>query len=450
MTAILWFRRDLRLGDNPALRAAMAEGRAVIPVFVWGPEEECEWAPGAASRWWLGQSLEELRSALERRGSRLVIRRGPPAEALERLARKCGAAAVFCNGSGGTVRGLPGNLLFEPGTILSRTGHPLQVFTAFWNACLREPAPAMPLAVPRRIPGPEEWPESLAVRDLKLEPAPARAGGWRAHWQPGEAGAWRRIRAFLRGPVEAYASGRDQPDRAGTSRLSPHLHFGEVSARQVWHAVSSREPVAEPFLRQLVWREFAHHLLFHFPRTPREPLRPRFHGFPWRVDAAGLRAWQRGMTGYPLVDAGMRELRRTGWMHNRVRMVAASFLVKHLLIPWTEGAAWFADTLLDADLANNTLGWQWCAGCGADAAPYFRIFNPVLQGARFDPEGSYVRRWVPEMARMPNRWIHRPWQAPEAVLAEAEVQLGRTYPQPIVDHEAARRRALEALRATRT
>jgi deoxyribodipyrimidine photo-lyase len=430
MTAILWLRRDLRLADNPALRAAMAGGGAVIPAFVWAADPLDEWAPGEASRWWLHRSLEELHGALEGCGSRLVIRRGPPAETLVRLARECGAVAVFWNGRGeGAVaralegagvaaRELAGNLLFEPGTILNSGGGAFRVFTAFWKACQRAPVPDAPLAAPRRIPGPARWPETLTVRDLKLEPEVDRAAGWREAWQPGEAGGRRRLDRFLRGAVEVYAEDRERPDRAGTSRLSPHLHFGEASARQVWHRALARGPVAEPFLRQLAWREFAHHLLFHYPQTPREPLRAEFRRFPWVEDAAGLRAWQRGMTGFPLVDAGMRELWRTGWMHNRVRMVAASFLVKHLLIRWQEGAAWFRDTLVDADLANNAFGWQWSAGCGADAAPYFRIFNPAVQGAKFDPEGRYVRRWIPE-------------------LAEAG-----TYPPPIVVHEAARRRAL--------
>jgi deoxyribodipyrimidine photo-lyase len=437
MAAIVWLRRDLRLADNPALRAAMAGGRAAIPAFVWSPEGEDEWAPGTASRWWLHQSLEELRGALERRGARLVVRRGPPAGALVRLARECGADAVFWNGRGETAvaraladagiaaQELPGNLLFEPGTILNRAGQPFRVFTAFWKACLRAPAPDAPLAAPRRIPGLARWPESLAVADLGLEAGLGRTAGLSLAWQPGERSGQRRMKAFLGSAVEAYARDRDRPDREGTSRLSPHLHFGEVSARQAWRGALAHGPAAEPFLRQLAWREFAHHLLFHYPETRREPLRAEFRRFPWLADGAGLRAWQRGMTGYPLVDAGMRELWQTGWMHNRVRMVAASFLVKHLLIPWQEGAAWFRETLVDADPANNTLGWQWCAGCGADAAPYFRIFNPAIQAAKFDPEGSYVRRWVPELAG------------------------AGKYPQPIVAHEAARRRALEALAAMR-
>jgi deoxyribodipyrimidine photo-lyase len=461
MAAILWFRRDLRLADNPALRAAMAGGQAVVPVFVRGPEEEGGPAPGAASQWWLQRSLEELRGALERRGSRLLIRPGPLEDALPRLARECGAGTVVWNrcyepvelaraaaaeealrGAGIAVRSFPGNLLFEPGTIRNGSGRPFQVFAPFWKACLRAPVPELPVASPGRVPGPAQWPESAAV-------ATADPADWtgRLHevWQPGEAGGARRMRAFLREAVTEYAADRDRPDRTGTSRLSPHLHFGEVSARQIWHAACGCGRAAEPYARQLAWREFAHHLLFHYPDTPQEPLRADFRRFPWRPDAKGLRAWQLGETGYPLVDAGMRELWRTGWMHNRVRMVTASFLVKHLLIGWQAGAAWFRDRLVDGDLANNTLGWQWCAGCGADAAPYFRIFNPVTQGERFDPEGSYVRRWVPELAGLPVEWIHKPWQAPAGVLAAAGVTLGRTYPRPIVAHGEARERALAAL-----
>jgi deoxyribodipyrimidine photo-lyase len=248
------------------------------------------------------------------------------------------------------------------------------------------------------------------------------------------------MKAFLDGAIEIYSTDRDRPDHGGTSRLSPHLHFGEISARQIWHQVRRDHAAADPYLRQIVWREFSRHLLFHFPHTPREALRPEFRRFAWRTDAAGLRAWTRGKTGYPLVDAGMRELWHTGWMHNRVRMLAASFLVKHLMIPWQEGAAWFWDTLVDADLANNTMGWQWSAGCGADAAPYFRIFNPVTQGEKFDPHGHYVRRWVPELARVPDKWIHKPWEAPAALRPE-------NYPRPIVEHDAARKRALAALSA---
>jgi deoxyribodipyrimidine photo-lyase len=308
----------------------------------------------------------------------------------------------------------PGNLLFEPGTVLNTAGKPFQVFTAFWRVCLATPSPATPILAPARIQGPVNWPASVPIADLGLQPKVDWACGLRETWSPGEAAASRQMKQFRKSALSAYSIERDRPDHRGTSRLSPHLHFGEISARQIWHSMD-----AEAFLRQIAWREFSHHLLFHFPHTPQEPQRSEFRSFPWRIDANALAAWTRGKTGYPLVDAGMRELWHTGWMHNRVRMLTASFLVKHLMIPWQEGAAWFWDTLVDADLANNTMGWQWSAGCGADAAPYFRIFNPMLQREKFDPDGAYIRRWIPE--------------------------LERDYPEPIVNHEFARKRALAAL-----
>jgi deoxyribodipyrimidine photo-lyase len=280
----------------------------------------------------------------------------------------------------------------------------------------------------------------------------------RGAWQPGERGAAKQLRAFLAAALVEYPTGRDRPDRTGTSRLSPHLHFGEISPRQVWHAVVAWQArqsgpgvatAAEAFQRELGWREFSHQLLFHFPHTTNQPLKAQFVDFPWDHNPPTLKAWQRGLTGYPIVDAGMRELWSTGWMHNRVRMIVGSFLVKHLLIDWRQGAVWFWDTLVDADLANNTLGWQWVAGCGADAAPYFRIFNPVLQGRKFDPDGAYVRRWVPELGLLPKQHIHAPWEASPAELATSGVRLGQNYPQPIVDHAFARRRALDALAGTR-
>jgi len=303
------------------------------------------------------------------------------------------------------------------------------------------------------------WPHSVDPQDLGLLPGQDRAGGIDKAWRPGENGALVTLQKFLTGPIANYAVDRNRPDMTGTSRLSPHLHFGEVSPRRVWYETTKlvrgggrndASAGAESFLRELGWREFAHHLLYHFPHTAREPLRPEFSLLQWRDDPAGLDAWRRGRTGYPIVDAGMRELWATGWMHNRVRMVAASFLVKDLLVHWMEGARWFWDTLVDADLANNTLGWQWTAGCGADAAPFFRVFNPAMQGEKFDPDGEYVRRWVPEIRELPTRWIHKPWEAPADALEKAGVRLGKTYPFPIVDHFAARDRALGALAATKT
>jgi deoxyribodipyrimidine photo-lyase len=345
-------------------------------------------------------------------------------------------------------------LLYEPGEILNSSGKPFQVFTPFWNACCSGPEPAAPLLRPKRLAAPGGWPRSLALDELDLEPKVDWASGIRAAWTPGEKGAHDLLRRFVRESLLDYSDQRDRPYVPGTSRLSPHLRFGEISPRQIWHGVygglnSKRTRTSmkavEPFLRQLGWREFSYHLLHHLPHTTDEPLRSDFAAFPWRTDEAALKAWQRGQTGYPLVDAGMRELWATGWMHNRVRMVVASFLVKDLLIPWQEGARWFWDTLVDADLANNTMGWQWTAGCGADAAPYFRVFNPVGQGERFDAKGDYVRRWVPELAKLPPAWIHRPWEAPAAVLAEAGIVLGKTYPKRIVVHAEARERALAAV-----
>lgn len=473
---LVWFRQDLRLSDNPALLAAAHHGGPVLPVYVWSPEEEGRWAPGGASRWWLHQSLVRLDRSLRRCGSRLILRRGPTLEALRGLLADSGAAAVFWNRryepavmgrdavlkaalsrDGVIVESFNGSLLFEPGAVQTRTGQPFRVFTPFWKACLERQEPHLPAQAPTRVPPPRSWPASLDLDELGLEPTIDWAGGLRTCWQPGEKGASDQLDRFLNEGLAEYPVGRDRPDRIGTSRLSPHLHFGEISARQVWSTVcgvrggkvaSSWGRAADSFCRELGWREFAHHLLYHFPDMTDRPLRA-FANFPWREAPEHIRAWQRGRTGYPFVDAGLRELWHTGWMHNRVRMVVASFLVKDLLVSWQEGAAWFWDTLVDADLANNTMSWQWVAGCGADAVPYFRIFNPVGQGEKLDPEGDYVRRWVPELAGLPVPWVHRPWKAPASVLGRAGVELGVTYPRPIVDHGEARGRALEIFRGTK-
>jgi deoxyribodipyrimidine photo-lyase len=470
---IVWFRNDLRLKDHPALLAACAQRAPVVPVFLWSQEGEQQWSPGAASRWWLHQSLTALGNELARRGSRLIVRRGPILKALQSLVAEMQVSAVFWNrcfepgalkrdaavetalaGQGIEGRSFPGNLLHEPSEVKTQYGGPYQVFTPFWNACRQLPPPPRPRPAPGGIAAPSRWPGSIPIEELELEPAIDWAVGLRKTWKPGSAGAEEGLAEFLTDAVSMYPEHRDRPDLRGSSRLSPHLHFGEISVRKVWHAVheaarkrgGKAQSDAVSFLRQLGWRDFARHLLFHFPHTVDQPLRPEFERFPWRADSRMLRAWQRGKTGFPIVDAGMRELWTTGWMHNRVRMIAASFLVKDLLIPWQQGAEWFWDTLVDADLANNTLGWQWTAGCGADAAPFFRIFNPVLQGKKFDPQGGYVRRWIPEIAGLPDRWIHEPGKAPAAVLKEAGVKLGRNYPAPIVDHDEARRQALAAYR----
>ncbi len=356
-------------------------------------------------------------------------------------------AALKAQGlTGGTF---PGNLLVEPGKVLTNDGRPLRVFTPFWKRVLSLGDPRSPQPAPKTLPPPNEI-ESDRLDDWRLEPTkPDWAGGMRESWTPGEAAARERLADFLDG-IGGYAEERDRPDKPSTSRLSPYLRFGEISAVQIFHAArfaadqgaSPRD--IEKFLTELGWREFSYHLLHHFPDLATKNLQARFDAFPWRTDSPALKAWQRGETGYPIVDAGMRELWHTGWMHNRVRMVVASFLIKHLLIDWRIGEEWFWDTLVDADPANNTASWQWVAGSGADAAPYFRIFNPILQGERFDPNGAYVRHWVPEIAALSDRFVHKPWTATPLELAEAKVSLGTTYPAPIVDHDMARKRALAA------
>ncbi len=463
---LVWLRNDLRLADHPALYAA---GEALL-VFVWHPEGEAPWAPGAASRWWLHHSLAALGKEVAKKGGGLVLRAGDPAAQLVALARETGAETVHftrrvepwarrqehaveaaLKAAGVAVRTFAPNLLVEPDGHRNGTGGPFQVFTPFWKTAAERVPVAEPLPAPARLaktPAP-----SARLESLGLLPKTDWAGGFRELWVPGEAGAGRMLDEFLGGPVAAYPKDRDIPGVPGTAQLSPHLHFGEISPRAAWHAAAQRAEAGgapgmirgvEEWVRQLYWREFGHYMVWHFPHTPEAPLRTEFGAFPWRDDGAMLRAWQRGLTGYPIVDAGMRELWHTGWMHNRVRMIAASFLVKDLLIPWQRGAEWFWDTLVDADLGNNTLGWQWTAGCGPDAAPYFRVFNPVLQGAKFDPDGAYVRRWVPELAGLDNRALHAPWTVSEMELLAAGVRLGDNYPRPVVEHAGARDRALLA------
>jgi len=474
-SSLVWFRHDLRLDDNPALAGAIERGSPVIPVFVWAPQEEGAWPHGAASRWWLHQSLQRLDGDLRGRGARLIIREGQSLSQLQQLIDETGADAVFWNrryepaaiardtavkkelrARGIAAESFNGNLLFEPWEVATREGKPFQVFTAFWRAASALAEPAAPLAAPTSLTAPERWPESIALEALSLEPRIDWAAGLREIWQPGAAGANQCFQRFFDQAIPRYKIARDFPGEPGTSRLSPHLHFGEISPRRVWHDVQGWLPLArrngtaehgETFLKELGWREFAHHLLFHFPHTAEQPLRSRFERFPVEDDPKLLTAWQKGRTGYPIVDAGMRELWHTGWMHNRVRMIVASFLVKDLLASWTSGAKWFWYTLVDADLANNTLGWQWTSGCGADAAPFFLIFNPVTQSQKFDPRGVYLRHWLPELAALPDKWLHEPWRAPVDVLQQAGVVPGQTYPNPIVDHNVARKRALEAFKS---
>lgn len=471
-TNILWLRQDLRLTDNPALEASRHSKR-LVPVYIHDPALNGRWAPGAASNWWLHQSLMALDRDLRQAGSGLVLRIGPTAEVLKELIETCHATRVYWNrryepslmhadrelksalqATGIEVHSCNANLLFEPWEIRrdARTDAPApyKVFTAYWRACLKRGLPGMEHAQPSKLPGLPKGITRLHPKDLGLLPRIRWYDGIQQHWQPGERGALARLEQFLDDSIVDYTAARDSPAVPGTSGLSPHLHFGEIGPRQIIQAAQWREQHAaayggdslEAFVRQIGWREFAHHLLFHFPRTDREPLNNRFKGFPWRKKHTDdLNAWQQGRTGIPLVDAGMRELWHTGWMHNRVRMITASFLTKNLMIPWQEGATWFWDTLVDADLANNSMGWQWVAGCGADAAPYFRIFNPVLQGEKFDPEGDYVRRWVPELDGLPARHIHKPWSAPPSMQGNCA-----DYPPPMVDLKTSRERALAAYR----
>jgi deoxyribodipyrimidine photo-lyase len=470
---IVWFRQDLRLDDNPALSAAAASGRPVVPLYIHDEETPGAWAPGGAARWWLHHSLAALGASLERLGAILHLERGSAADVLPRLAKRIGAGAVFWNRcyephavardtklkaslikQGLDVESFNASLLFEPWEMKTKGGEPYRVFTPFWNACLARGEVPPPRPAPKSLKTLTGLPDGMRLSKFGLLPSkPNWAEAFPAHWAPGEAGAKRRLGSFLNEILQDYGEARDRPGTEGTSRLSPHLHWGEIGPRQIRAAMDERGfadartragKAAAKFLSELGWREFSYHLLFHFSDLPNANFRAAFDSFPWRRDTKALKAWQRGATGYPIVDAGMRELWATGWMHNRVRMIVASFLTKHLLIDWRQGALWFWDTLVDADLASNAASWQWVAGCGADAAPYFRIFNPVLQGEKFDPECRYVRRWVPELAKLPDGVLHKPWEASGAALKEAGVALGKTYPKPIVDRKAARARALAA------
>jgi len=438
---ILWFRRNLRLSDNAALIAAAASGRPVIPVYILDEQDL-----GGASRWWLHHSLASLDTDLRQKGTSLVLRSGSPEEELDKLVLQTGATDLYyakryeplarrqeadvdaCLQARLDIHAFDDSLLNHPERVMTGSGTPYRIFTPFWKSSVAVGDPPPPQPVPDKVGLASHSLDSLSLSGLNLLPAePDWAQGLRDTWEPGESHGLRRI-DDIEEIARDYDRSRDRPDLDATSRLSPYLHFGEVSIRQVWHSLHQLElqgrstPGTASLRRQLYWRDFSTYMLYHFPTMPDEPLRPEFGRFPWSGTESQLRAWQRGMTGYPIVDAGMRQLWHTGWMHNRVRMIVASFLVKDLLVPWQAGAAWFLDTLVDADLANNSASWQWVAGCGADAAPYFRIFNPTLQGKKFDPHGRYVRRWIPELS------------------GKGETE----YPAPIVDHGVARQRALEA------
>ena len=464
---ILWFRQDLRLDDNPALAAAVTTGRPIVPVYILDDEGEGGWPAGGASKWWLHFALKDLDDQLNSFGTSLVLGQGDSFEVLQYCLQKTGANSVYWNRryeptaiardqsiksafreQGLEVESFNAGLLHEPHTVLKKDRTPYKVFTPFWKCCLTKPK--APLADVKLDSASffEELPKSVDIEDLELLPKEDWGAGFYDAWDPTRAGARRLLERCLKEKLAGYDVGRDQMGEEGTSKLSPYLHFGQIGPREIWHAIAAasnrKNNHVRRYLAEIGWREFSYYLLYHFPHVADSPLRPEFEEFPWEPDTALLKAWQLGQTGFPIVDAGMRQLWHTGWMHNRARMICASLLVKHLLQPWQDGARWFWDTLVDADLASNSQGWQWTAGCGADASPYFRVFNPILQGQKFDSAGDYVRRWVPELGKLPTHRIHSPWEADASELAEAGLTLGEDYPFPIIDHVAGRARALKA------
>lgn len=471
--AILWFREDLRLADNPALDMAASSGRPLICLYIREIGDSAPRPLGGASRWWLNRSLAELAASLDAIGGSLVLRSGPAESVLAALVQETGAEAVFWNRRYGLLeretdatikkalkdkgvdcQSFNGRLLMEPWELKTGGGGWYKVFTPFWRALQASYKAPAPLQPPRQIKAAAADSETLS--SWKLHPEkPDWSGGLAQAWTPGERGAMARLEAFLDGPVSRYAETRNLPGELdGTSRLSPHLRFGEIGPAQVWRAVQARlaaqkadENSVRVFLSEIAWREFSYTLLYYNPDLATANYNAAFNRMGWRRSDADYTAWCRGQTGYPIVDAGMRELWHTGWMHNRVRMIVASMLTKHLLLPWQCGEEWFWDTLVDADPASNPASWQWTAGSGADAAPYFRVFNPISQGQKFDSAGDYVRRWCPELARLPDKYLHAPFEADAQTLAKAGVKLGTTYPKPIIDHAMGRQRALDAYKA---
>ncbi|RDE19514.1 deoxyribodipyrimidine photo-lyase [Motiliproteus coralliicola] len=466
---LVWFRQDLRLNDNPALYQAAKQGR-ILPVYILPAAQQDGWFPGAASRWWLHHSLDSLGKRL---GGALRLFQGEALELIPELLHQTGIKKVYWNRDfqpaqmqrdrrlqqhleqqGIQVTTFNASLLWEPTQVLKSDGSPYRVYTPFFrHGCLKQPEPRYPLPAPPSIKTMSSAPNGLSLQQLELLPDSPWYRQIARQWQPGEPGAGDRLASFVEQRLASYQRGRDHPGLDATSRLSPHLHFGELSPNQIWyvarHAELPRacEPDRERFMAELGWREFSHYLLYHWPELPQSNFQPKFDRFDWSDDPESLRAWQQGRTGIPMVDAGMRELWQTGYMHNRVRMIVGSFLVKNLRQHWHRGQAWFWDTLVDADLANNSASWQWVAGSGADAAPYFRIFNPVTQGEKFDPKGGYVRRFCPELAALPDKYLHSPWQAPVSVLKKSGVQLGTNYPRPMVDLKLSRAEALAAFAA---
>lgn len=470
-TALFWFRNDLRLDDQAGLVAA-AKYQQVLPIFIWDPDAESPWAPGAASRWWLHHALKALDQSLIEKNSKLIILKGDRLKVFTSLIQNFQIDSVFWNAayepklrqSDQNIAQLlkqhrisleihHGNLMMEPGQVCKKDQTPYLVYTAFWKQFLKQFERQTQLSAPSLPTLPDgALKHSLTCEDLKLLPTIPWDSDFYKHWSPTEASALTQSSNFLKSAVTQYQEQRNLPAMEGSSQLSPFLHFGQIHPGRIWNQIEQRygrvNEISNPgilqFCKELVWREFSYHLLVYFPNLPDQSMKSVFDKFPWKDDPELLRCWQHGKTGYPIVDAGMRQLWKTGWMHNRVRMIVASFLTKDLQISWKEGAHWFWDTLLDADLANNTQGWQWTAGCGFDAAPFFRIFNPITQGETFDPEGHYIKTWCPELKQLEKAYIHKPWLAPQRSLDQAQVRLGANYPHPIVDHQQARMSSLLA------
>ncbi len=467
---IIWLRKDLRLTDHPGFAHAIENGYQILPIFIWD-ETEHRWQDGAASQWWLHHALVDLKEQLQLHGGDLSLykidSRGKFSASLIEIIREHQADAIYwgrryepeiierdkklkkhLTEQGYEAKSFNTHLLLEPHTIKNKSGGHYKVFTPYWKECLThtiEPLTTISKKEWERV----SWLEtksSTSIDDLELLPSIPWDEQFYDHWQPTRKAGLARLTEMVKSKAKTYNQQRDTPSVDGTSQLSPYLQWGQISAREIYHAFkkSYNDIVEKGYLRQLFWREFSYHLLFHEPHTPERPLRPEYENFPWKADKKSLTAWQTGQTGFPIVDAGMRQLWQTGWMHNRVRMIVGSLLVKHLLQDWRDGASWFWDTLVDADLANNTMGWQWIGGCGADASPYFRIFNPIIQGEKFDPNGDYVRKYCPELKDVPNKYLHKPWEMPELELAATGVTLGKTYPYPIISHEKGRENALKA------
>ncbi|MDZ4261771.1 MAG: deoxyribodipyrimidine photo-lyase [Pseudomonadota bacterium] len=470
-SAIVWLRQDLRLADNPALHHALCDHQRVILAYIHAPDEAAPWQPGAAKQWWQHHSLAALQHSIEKLGGKLLLRQGASLAALQTLIIESGAEALYWNrtvepalvkrdtlieqtltGQGVECHSFYGNLLYTPGSIKTQGGKPYQVFTPFWRECQKQGLGEPPLPAPQQL-HPTTLP-SLPLTTLALLPTLRWDHGIAERWQPGETAAQQQLEQFCDAALRDYPEQRDLPARTGTSGLSPYLANGEITPRQIAAALmqqfignSSSAKNVETVIRQLGWREFAHHILHHYPHTAEQPLNERYQQFPWQNNPELLQAWQQGLTGFPIIDAGMRQLWQSGWMHNRVRMVVASFLCKNGLIHWRQGADWFWDTLVDADLASNSLNWQWAAGCGADAAPYFRVFNPVRQSERFDADGEYLRHWLPELNAAPKKLIHQPWKINNDIQQQIGLEVGNSYPLLILDLNITRQQAIATAKA---